>query len=555
VNALTRSIMSMMISMKNRTTAREWLNVTLFALALVVLTTIPYLLASRTISNEPEWVFTGSLVGVEDGNSYLGKMRLGARGLWDFHLFYTAEPHDSAPLLFFPYILVGQIVGALGFDGEARTPALIVAFQVMRIAFDVLLIFTIYRFVAAFVKRRGTRFLALALATLGGGFGWLLSLIGMNTLLGSAPLEFYVPEGFSFLILFGLPHLALARAALLGGLLLTFSALERERWLPSSLLAGVCWLIVGLCVPFYLAVLYAALGAWFIAAWIRQRTFPMRLFTRLFVAVAVTLPLMAYLGWTFIRNPVFSQWTAQNQLPSPNPTHYVLAYGLLAALAVVGGVWVWRRSQTRYALLIGWPLIVPILVYLPINVQRRTAEAVIVPLALLAAVGVRALSRRRAWRLVRPIMLIVLVASSVFLLAGFALRALVSNQPAFQPVGQIDTLHWLNQNADVDAIVLSAPSTGNLIPAWTDLRTVVGHGPETLNFLSKEVEVEHFYRGEMSAEERTAFLTANRVRYVFYGEAERTFAEIENDASPTWAAGMVRIYDRDGYQVYEVKQL
>ena len=542
-----------MYILKTRIHPREWLNVTLFAFAIVIITTIPYILASRTASSEPEWTFTGSLVGVEDGNSYLGKMRLGARGLWNFHLFYTAEPHESAALLFFPYILVGQIVGALGFDGEARTPALIVAFHVMRILFDVLLVFVMYRFMAAFVKRRGTRFLAMALAALGGGLGWLLSLIGLNTLFDSAPLEFYVPEGFSFLILFGLPHLALARAALLGGLLLTFAALERERWWPSALLAGACWLVVGLCVPFYLAVLYAAVGAWFIAVWIRQRAFPMRLFTRLLVAVGVTLPLMAYFALAFINNPVFSQWTAQNQLPSPNPIHYLLAYGLLAALAVIGGVWAWRRSQTRYALLIGWPLIVPILVYLPINVQRRTAEAVIVPLALLAAVGIRALSRRKAWRLVRPVMLIVLVASSVFLLAGFTLRALVANQPAFQPVSEIAALHWLDQNADADSVILSAPSTGNLIPAWTDMRTVVGHGPETLNFPTKEADVERFYRGEMSAEERAAFLSANRVQYVFYGDVERTLAEIESDESPTWAAGMARIYDRDGYQVYEVR--
>ncbi|MBC7810647.1 MAG: hypothetical protein H7175_05840 [Burkholderiales bacterium] len=99
---------------------------------------------------------------------------------------------------------------------------------------------------------------------------------------------------------------------------------------------------------------------------------------------------------------------------------------------------------------------------------------------------------------------------------------------------------------------MSAPSTGNLIPAWTDLRTVVGHGPETLNFFSKEADVERFYRGEMSAEEQAVFFTANRVRYVFYGETERTLAEIDSDAPPTWDAGMARIYDRSGYQVYEV---
>ena len=117
----------------------EWRSVLLLALVVVVITTAPYCWRGR--SREDDWHFSGFLFGVEDGNSYLGKMRLGARGVWDFFLFYTPEAHDSVPLVFLPYILPGQIVGHLFADTDpALTPALIVTYHVMRVVFDALLI-------------------------------------------------------------------------------------------------------------------------------------------------------------------------------------------------------------------------------------------------------------------------------------------------------------------------------------------------------------------------------------------------------------------------------
>ncbi|MFN8449723.1 MAG: hypothetical protein U0521_14325 [Anaerolineae bacterium] len=142
----------------------EWRNVLLLALVVVGLTTAPYVLAWS--KQDDAWRFTGFLFGVEDGNSYLGKMRLGARGEWNFSLFYTPEAHDGAPLVFLPYILPGQIVGRFISDTDpALTPTLILTFHLMRIAFDALLIVVIYRFCSAFLSEPRDRLIATILAT------------------------------------------------------------------------------------------------------------------------------------------------------------------------------------------------------------------------------------------------------------------------------------------------------------------------------------------------------------------------------------------------------
>ncbi|MEP7293472.1 MAG: hypothetical protein ABI835_16930 [Chloroflexota bacterium] len=541
-------------------TRREWRNVLLLALVIVVLTTAPYLLAWAKQGADTR--FSGSLFGVEDGNSYLGKMRLGARGEWDFSLFYTPEAHDSVPLVFLPYIIPGQIVGRLIPETDpALTPALIGTFHLMRVAFDALLIVAIYRFCAAFLSDPRDRMTATILAALGGGLGWLLALMGQSAL----PADFYIPEGFSFLILFGLPHLALARAALLFGLLAlmrtTHSTTRRPnnheyRWL---IFAALCWLVVGLSVPFYLVIVYCILGAWGLAAWLKERRFPLALFVGALTAAGITVPLFLFYALAFAQNPAFAAWSAQNNLASPAPLQYALAYLPLGVLALFGSRAVWRQPGIRSALIVGWVLIVPILVYLPINVQRRMSEAVIVPLAILAAAGLRLLAKRRVPRLVRGALVTITLLTSALLLLGGTLAAATPAPPLFRPSAEIAALNWLNQHSQPGEIVLSAVETGNVIPAWTHLRTYMGHGPETINWQFKTNRLEYFYSDRMSAAERADFFAhpcaltfacAGTVRYVIFGPLERALAP---DDTPAWASGLTQVYNADGYRIYETR--
>ncbi len=527
-------------------TRREWTRVLIYALLLAALTTAPYILGWASQGSDK--VFSGFFYGTDDGSSYLGKMRLGAQGRWDFSLFYTAEKHDSAGLLFLPYIIPGQIVRLFMSDTDPRlTGTLLGVFHLMRVVFGVLLVTVMYRFIAAFLRSKRARLLALILATFGGGFGWLVLPFG------SVPPEFYIPEGFTFQILFGLPHLALARAMLLTGLLLIMDSRTSRAGL-----AGICWLIVGLAVPFYLVIIYAIVGAWGLATWVRNRAFPTQLFIRCVVAGGITLPLFLYNVVIFTGNPAFAQWSAQNLLPSPPIVHYVLAYLPLAVLAFIGGRWAWRRAKLdmRYTLLIGWPLIVPILVYLPINVQRRMAEAVIVPLSILASAGVMLLAKRarksyrKSWRRTSALVLLATLPVTLFLLLGGFLTALGSQPPTFHPAAEIAALNWLNEHAAPGEVVLGSFETGNIIPAYTNLRVYVGHGPETLYAVPKTRETERFFSGEMTADERTILYEQMRIRYVFYGQAERKIVP-ESTELPEWANDLTVIYTEGVYTIYE----
>ncbi len=470
------------------TTPDERQRVLIYAVLVMAALLLPYFAGLLTATRQPGWIFGGFLIGVEDGYSYLAKMRLGANGDWLFHMVYTTEPHDPI-FAFLPYLLLGK-VATLFVSPAADSFAAVAAFvyHAARFICGVLCILATHRFIALFIRRGAARWLAFVLATLGGGLGWLLILIGQSNLFGSLPVEFYLPEGYSFLLLFTLPHLALARAALLTGLVLLLRSGNIAAWL----LAGVCFLVMGVCVPFYIAVLYALFGVWGLLAWARRRAFPLDLFKKTVIAALVPLPLLLYNTVAFTANPVMAAWQVQNQLPSPNPLHYVFGFGMLYLFALPALRWAWRRGGSRVGLplLLAWVLAAPLLAYLPVTVQRRLLEGLYVPLCILAVLGLRlgwsaALRyRKRTRRIVfergRVLLYVLLLPSSVLLFIGGFSAATKVQTPVFQDAARISDLQRLSAAYPRGTVLLATYEVGNIVPAFTDLRAFVGHGPETI---------------------------------------------------------------------------
>ena len=85
---------------------KEWLWVLAWSVVIVIITYLPYLYGA--IISTPENKFSGFVIGLEDGNSYLSKMQQGRSGYWLFRLAYTPEPHQ-AELFFLFYILLGKV--------------------------------------------------------------------------------------------------------------------------------------------------------------------------------------------------------------------------------------------------------------------------------------------------------------------------------------------------------------------------------------------------------------------------------------------------------------
>ncbi len=509
-------------------TRREWRWATVFAVAVMALTVVPYAIGYANQTEQQR--YTGFVLGVDDGVSYLAKLRYGLAGHWRFSLIYTSEPHDPAPLTYWSYLVPGQ---AARLFTDVRQPdlytTLALYFHAMRLLFGGLLILMLYRFVALFVAGLQSRLFALALMTLGGGLGWLL------LVMGGTPPEWYIPEGFTFMLLLTLPHLALARLALVGGFWALFASASDRRY---ALLAGLLWLVTTLWVPFYLAVVYAVLGVWGLLLWVRRRAFPLDAFIRAVMAAGVPLPLFLFLFWQFQVNPAMAQWSAQNSLPAPPPLHYLLAYAPFLIGGAFGVRGAWRSEDERWLLVLAWALAGLTLVYLPVNVQRRLAEGVLIPLALLATVGAM---RFAGWG--RAALLVIAGLSSVLLLAGLTLQTASQSPTLYTDATTIDALLWLDANAsEPGAVVLSRKPIGNRVPAYTALRPYVGHGPETLFSSEKEPAAEAFFNGELPPAEAQALVTGSGIDYIFTVPGDRLPDSIEPITDEIYSAGGVTVY-------------
>ena len=528
----------------------------LYALALIAITTLVYGVAWSGASANNR--FSGFLFAADDGYSYIAKMRQGAAGDLVFTLPYTTETHDPVPLVFLAYILPGRLIGQFIPESDPRlTSALVAGYHAMRLIGATLYLFVLYRFISAFVVSNRLRLLAFVLATIGGGLGWLLPLV-----VGRLPPEYFIPEGFGFLIVWGLPHLTFARAALLGGLLLMFRAAEEDHQWHWALGAALCWGVMGLIVPFYLAVLYAVLAAWAAMVWLRARAMPKRLIAALALGAGLTLPLFAYFAFQFTANPAMAAWSAQNQLPSPPLIDYVLAYLplLIPAVSALPFVWASAWDKGRLTLLVGWLAVAPLLAYFPISVQRRLLEGVLVPLSILAAIGLAGWARHgRTGRLAAGGMVALASLSTLLLVVGSWSAVRQPAPPLYRPAGEAAALDWLNAHAPVDAVVLSAFETGNVVPAFTHLRPFAGHGPETIAAPEKTRLLEAFFRDELTPEEAESLLAgpclapeplpcSAPVDYVLFGPLEQA---ITGQTEPgTWADGWTSVYDDAGFRIY-----
>ena len=493
-------------------TRSEFRWVLIASLAVILLASLPTLYA-WTLA-DADHVFSGFVYNTEDGNSYIAKMRLGARGEWLFHVFYTAEEHD--PAMAFPFhILLGKLAVASGLS-------LVTTYHLARVAFGLILLLTVYAFVGYFTPDIVVRRVAWALVAIGSGVGWLLILLGLTNWLGALPLDFWVPEAYAFLVLYNLPHLALAQSLLLWAILWTLQSHDRRN-LTSVVKAGLAALGMTLVVPFYAGVLAAVLGAYLLAVSIQERSIPWRWIGQTALVGAFAAPVVAYNAWVFTTNPAFRIWAAQNTILSPHPVHYVLGYLPLLIPAIPGAVHTVRQKDRHWLLPLTWVLVVPFLLYAPINLQRRMCAAVQVPLALLAAKGMVTWFGQRRWPLAACIAIASL--SNLLLVAGSFGPIQQRTAPIYRPGDEVAALEWLAAHAQPDETVLASFQVSNVIPARTDLRVFAGHGPETLYSTEKQANIHRFFQPDTDDAWRHGLLREFGIDYVLFGPAEQELGD------------------------------
>jgi hypothetical protein len=516
--------------------------VIIFAAAVMAITMIPYLLGYM---NQGEgWRFSGFVIGVEDGNSYLAKMLSGSTGSWLFRSPHSAVEQNGV-IAYLPYILLGKLA-----SGSAQHEQLVVLYHLARFVFGALAILATYDFAAVYIKSENLRWWVLVFITFGGGLGWILVSINQKGYLGSLPLEFISPESFGFLALFGFPHLAAARAFLLWGLT---AFLKNE----AGYISGVFWLATGFFQPMVVVIAWAIIGSYAMLQ-ILTNTFVAknlieidsdsikRMILRSFQALLISCPIVIYTAYIFLRDPYFKAWTIQNRFPSPHLFHYLVAYGLVLPLAIAGIIKFIKSQQRESLMLAGWLLISPFLIYAPVITQRRLAEGLWVVL-IIGLMGNYFVAGKIP-KLVQGALLLTL-PSTLFIIAGSILRTYNPSEPVFRKLEEVKAYEFIAANAEKDSIVLSTFEIGNNLPAWAPVRVVMGHGPETIGLGKIQSDLAGYFKNSnFDNSECIDFFETYDIDYLLWGPLEK----IQWQAKPEEFDCLEEIYNNDGFSVYQV---
>ena len=511
----------------------EWRWLYKWAVFALFVVNLPYLLAALA-SNE-QWVFTGSLLYRDDVNSYFAKMRTAREGHWLFHNRYATEKSDGV-WIYGLYILLGQIAGLL----ELSEP---VVFHIARTLCGMVLLLSVYVFVShnlSDVLQRQTAFLLISFSA---GLGWLFALTGGRGIMSSKPIDLWIPESVAFFTLFMSPHFMLGWSLLMAGFLF-FRRVWVSGRIRDALLFAVMGLLLGQVYPFAVVNLYAVVGICFIWWTIRQRRIDGRRLVLTALASLLALLPLGYNVYTFYANPVLAAWQEANECWSPQLSAYLLGYGLLVPLAIVGVYVSWRRGKLRDPLPLVWLVVGWALLYLPYDKQRRFSIGLHIPMCLWAVIGLAqglapwARSRfPRLWSARRAglsILLFVLSLTNIFLLAASVFASLVHQRPYFVHRDEMDALRWLDTHLVESDVVLSDYTMGNLIPAWSAGRVFFGHWAETTNIEEKNALLVRFFRSQTAEQERRHTVESYGITFLYYGSEERARGDYRPNRDPLW---------------------
>lgn len=574
-----------------------------------MLTLIPYVLGYSLA--RPGTAFTGLIMNPEDSQSYFAKMVEGYDGHWLYTIPFTPEPHRPA--------FVGGFYLALGHLARILHLSLEVVWQVARLACGLFLYLTLFGFVKAWLPGRRHYWTAFFLAAFGSGLGWLLFLLGRPYWLGEFPVDFKMPEAHPFFTALTFPHASLGTALILISLFLTWRALgdggrrtedggtlthnplpmthNHRRW-RYALAAGVVNLLLVITYPYLIYLIVLTAGLYWLARVVwpvggRRRTaviFHDGLLVGL--SLLVPAPLIIYYAFTTQNNPIFRAWATQSITRSPPWPHYLIAYGvliLLAFLPVMSRAYsvIRRRLDPTYPMQTAtrvtpyvlrntlclwlWLVASTLLLFAPVNAQRRFVQGVQVPLAILATIGLWGvalpwLERTRLFqrlaarpgysaaglqRLFLVAFLALMSLSNVYVLASVSITAAVQQpDPLFRPQAEMEAVAWLRANTPRPAVVLGAYQTGNLVAARAGNRVVIGHWTETADFTSKVSQGAHFYSNEATDAWRREWLAGYNVAYVWHGPRERALGPFDPQQSPY----LRTIYQTGSISICEVIQ-
>lgn len=478
-----------------------------------------------------DFVFSGFLFNPQDGFSYLAKMRQGWEGSWGVTLPFTSNPGEPVPLFLF-YLFLGHLARIFHLS-------LPVMYGITRFLSSAFLLFMLWDFLQRTFKEKSPDAQRVFwLLALGGGLGWLVALTS-----GFLTGDFWVAETYPFLSMFAAPHFSLGLALILWG--------DKISTMPFNPLNALGLSIISLTLGFIQPFGVVILGLWLGIRFLVQGLFQQNWIP--WVRFIPVVPGLLVLFWQYgliSSHPVLRLWNEQNVTSALPLWDLLVSLSPAVILAVLGGRRAFQRKDFPFIVVAGWVLGAMVLIYFPFNLQRRFMTGLYIPVGVLAGYGVsawlgsRSVLKKWVWRVVwitsffTPLLVVLSTIGAVF----------QKDASVYLYPDEVRAFHWMEQNLPKNAVILAAPQTGLMIPAWTGLRVVYGHPFETVRSDESKQWVEKFFLGEMTAAETDVFFRQFNIQYLLIGPREEALLQGRNPS-----VGRM-VYQTENVRIFRVEK-
>src|SRR3989339_306291 len=517
---------------------------------ILLLTCLPPLTGLLSAPAGYSYTNVGFLAGA-DKMVYLSQIEEASQGRLLFKNLYTAEP--QAAQIFSPLWL------AMGWLSLAASLSPLIIFHLFRVILGFIFLWLLYLFLARIFSKIIWRKTALLVLGLGSGLG-VFTISGnwsADYLYEHLGTDLWVSEGNTFLTLYHSPLFILSQILLL---LIFWWLIER---LPKARLAeaaGVGWLILflGIIHPYDLFTVLGVTVGWFAAKCLRAKKFFKKIFFKLAIIGLIGSLSAVYFYWLKLANPVFAGWLSQNVTLSPKLANYLIVYGLIFVFYLLG-LYRALKSKNKYLFFLGvWSVVGWFLLFMPLQFQRRLANGLHLPLAIIAVVGlVVALNYFRKKKIftnhfLRSItaqgLALLLVSSTLFFIGTELVLVAWRRYPIYIPKSYALAFDWLKANLTNQEPILSSAQTGNIIPAFTGRLVYLGHGHQTADWQQKKPLVDNFFKDNVHDEAKRAWLVEQNIAYLFYG----SFEESLGDFNPRGKDYLMPLFQADNVTIYKV---
>jgi hypothetical protein len=557
---------------------RRWaLKVTLAAVALTLL---PYLfgLSLQGANASRSW-FSWLGYTLDDDCVYWSWMRQAGDGSFFQQNLFTTDPQSGRQFNLF-FVALGTAMRVTGLSAP-------VMYAIARVACALILLHAAWWLLNILVANRSARKAGFLLICFGAGLGWLPGLWTESGQTG--PVDIWQPEAITFLSLYLRPLFTISLALMAGAIGYLYQA-EHGGGKKSAFKAGLCGLLLGNVHGYDVITLILVLGMWLVVRAATEKKLSKATLLHAAIAGGLAAISTGYQFYLLKTEQVFAKRVAVETL-SPSPMLYILAFGLILVLAVIGAKLALRHETVEEdgevhdrdtgLLLVCWAVMNLVAAYLPVAFQRKMIMGEHLALCALAGMGVAWLLRalpEKKWPLALAGLLVIVSLTNVrFLLRDMSNlqngRAQTLLHRPYLYAGEVAALAWLREHTQPGDAIQPLPwieitsdrkfafmdiSLATMAPGLTGRKVNAGHWGETPNFGEAMMRWASFLKPQTTDAERSELLKSSGVKFVVLGQKRDETTTVEtrslilNGFRRSPPAAIHRVFENEDVDIYEV---